>query len=40
MPAVIDASGRLALTMERAAAFPGGRAHLLDDPDGIRVVRP
>ncbi len=40
MPAVIDASGRLALTVERAAAFPGHRARIVDDGDALRIIQP
>jgi ABC-type lipoprotein export system ATPase subunit len=39
-PAVIDASGRLALDAESLARFPDGRARIVADGDGVRVVRP
>jgi putative ABC transport system ATP-binding protein len=40
MPAVIDASGRLALTVERAAVFPARRARIVDDGDELRITQP
>lgn len=43
-PAVIDASGRLALDADSLERFPGGRARIVPDGDdggdGVRVVRP
>jgi putative ABC transport system ATP-binding protein len=39
-PAVIDASGRLALDGDAGALFPDGRARIVRDGDGLRVERP